>query len=79
MVGTSAFCFVFACHSAEDDVFDFIFSQDEKNQAIRLTVWLTFYWNNPYLKWDPHEYSGIDSVHANNEYFWLPDVALYNE
>ncbi|XP_046842939.1 neuronal acetylcholine receptor subunit alpha-7-like [Xenia sp. Carnegie-2017] len=52
---------------------------DEKNQAIRLTVWLTFYWNNPYLKWDPHEYSGIDSVHANNEYFWLPDVALYNE
>ncbi|XP_028410151.1 neuronal acetylcholine receptor subunit alpha-9-like [Dendronephthya gigantea] len=52
---------------------------DEKNQAVRLTVWLRFDWNNPFLTWDPANYSGIESVHASNEFFWIPDVALFNE
>ena len=52
---------------------------DEKHQAIRLTVWLRFNWNNPFLTWDPAEYGGIKNVHANHELFWVPDVALFNE
>jgi nicotinic acetylcholine receptor len=50
-----------------------------KNQVVRLTVWLGLDWNNPFLTWDPAEYGGIESVHANHKHFWVPDVTLFNE
>ena len=46
---------------------------------VQLRVWLGLDWNNPFLTWDPAEYGGIESVHANNDLFWVPDVALFNE
>ena len=52
---------------------------DVKHQAIRLTVWLRFNWNNPFLTWNPAEYGGIETVHVDHELFWVPDVALFNE
>ncbi|XP_028397345.1 neuronal acetylcholine receptor subunit alpha-5-like [Dendronephthya gigantea] len=52
---------------------------NEKNQAVRIVVWLRLQWNNPLLRWDPEQYGGIKSVNVNNKYFWLPDVAIFNE
>ncbi|XP_028416049.1 neuronal acetylcholine receptor subunit alpha-5-like [Dendronephthya gigantea] len=52
---------------------------DEKNQVIRLILWLTFQWLNPHLKWNPAEYGGINSVHVDHDLFWFPDVAVFNE
>ncbi|XP_028409509.1 acetylcholine receptor subunit alpha-like [Dendronephthya gigantea] len=52
---------------------------DEKNQVIRLILWVTLQWRNPYLMWDPAEYGGIESVHADHDHFWVPDLAVFNE
>ncbi|XP_028413861.1 neuronal acetylcholine receptor subunit alpha-5-like [Dendronephthya gigantea] len=52
---------------------------DEKNQVMRLILWLTFHWLNPHLKWNPAEYGGINSVHVDHDLFWFPDVAVFNE
>ncbi|XP_028397250.1 neuronal acetylcholine receptor subunit beta-3-like [Dendronephthya gigantea] len=51
----------------------------EKNQEIRLVVWLRLQWDNPWLRWDPKEYGGIKSVNVDNNFFWLPDVSIFNE
>jgi hypothetical protein len=48
-----------------------------KYQVVRLTVWLGFDWNNPFLTWDPAEYGGIESVHANHKHFWVSSVFLF--
>ncbi|XP_028409934.1 neuronal acetylcholine receptor subunit alpha-9-like, partial [Dendronephthya gigantea] len=56
-----------------------IASVDEKNQAIRLVVWLRFQWVNPFLTWNASEFGGIKSVHGDNDLFWVPDVALFNQ
>lgn len=36
-------------------------------------------WNDYKLKWNPDDYSGVDTLHVPAEHIWLPDIVLYNK
>jgi len=35
-------------------------------------------WTNPYLKWDPNKYGGIEQINIDPKLIWKPDIILYN-
>ena len=36
-------------------------------------------WTNPFLKWDPDKYGGIDTINIDPKQIWKPDIILYNK
>ncbi|XP_041375079.1 acetylcholine receptor subunit alpha-like 1 [Gigantopelta aegis] len=52
--------------------------QDEKNQIIKISVWLRQEWFDMRLHWDPEEYSGVTKLHIPSNDLWKPDLVLYN-
>lgn len=51
---------------------------DLKNQIMTTNVWVEQEWNDYKLKWNPDDYSGVDTLHVPAEHIWLPDIVLYN-
>ncbi|XP_064596213.1 neuronal acetylcholine receptor subunit alpha-10-like [Liolophura sinensis] len=51
---------------------------DERNQIIKLNIWMRWYWVDSYLKWNSSEYGGIKDVYIQPKRIWIPDVTLYN-
>lgn len=62
--------------------FDLAYSQliylDSKNQILSSKVWLRQMWNNPFLKWNPDNYGGIEAINIDPSLIWRPDIILYN-
>lgn len=42
-------------------------------------VWLNQEWYDHYLRWDPADYGGVDSLYIPAEDIWTPDIVLYNK
>jgi nicotinic acetylcholine receptor len=74
----------------------FPFPQDEKNEIMTTTMWVTMVgmlsvlclmvhhdpfqiWEDVSLKWNTHEYGGVDTLYVPATSIWLPDVVLYNK
>lgn len=55
-----------------------VYSQDEKNQVISISLWFRQYWNNPMLTWNTSNYDNISSINVDRSLTWLPDICLYN-
>ena len=36
-----------------------IIDLDEKNQILTTNIWLSLYWHDTYMKWEPEDYGGI--------------------
>ena len=51
---------------------------DEKNQVMKLNVWLKIRWINHFLKWDPKDFDGVESITVEKEKVWIPDLTLWN-
>ncbi|XP_030649855.1 neuronal acetylcholine receptor subunit beta-4 [Chanos chanos] len=55
-----------------------LISVNEREQIMTTNVWLTQYWHDYRLAWDPSEYDGIDKLRIPSRHIWLPDIVLYN-
>lgn len=36
-------------------------------------------WIDETLRWNPDEYDGCDTVRLSKDYFWVPDIILWNK
>lgn len=36
-------------------------------------------WTNPFLRWDPAKYGGIQFINIDPKLIWKPDIILYNK
>ncbi|XP_036391473.1 neuronal acetylcholine receptor subunit beta-4-like [Megalops cyprinoides] len=55
-----------------------LISVNEREQIMTTNVWLTQYWVDYRLAWDPAKYDGIDKLRIPSRHIWLPDIVLYN-
>lgn len=51
--------------------------------TVTSNVWLRYYWNDNYLKWDPQNYGNITQIIMRTDpsleqSIWTPDIYLYN-
>lgn len=51
---------------------------DERNELMRLSVWVRQKWVNPFLRWNATHYGGITTINVNPTEVWKPDLVLYN-
>ncbi|MGH0119070.1 UNVERIFIED_CONTAM: hypothetical protein FKN15_052271 [Acipenser sinensis] len=51
---------------------------DEVNQIMETNLWLRHIWNDYKLKWDPHEFGGVEFIRVPSNRIWKPDIVLYN-
>ncbi|KAK1157921.1 hypothetical protein AOXY_G24112 [Acipenser oxyrinchus oxyrinchus] len=51
---------------------------DEVNQIMETNLWLRHIWNDYKLKWDPHEFGGVEFIRVPSNTIWKPDIVLYN-
>lgn len=51
---------------------------DEKNQVVKMNVWLKFVWHDHQLTWEPSDYDGVADIRFPSDHVWHPDVLLYN-
>ncbi|CAL4066234.1 unnamed protein product, partial [Meganyctiphanes norvegica] len=49
-----------------------------KNQIMTTNLWVDQYWYDYKLRWDPHEYGGVEMLHVPSDHIWRPDIVLYN-
>lgn len=67
---------------AVEVTFDLAYSQliylDSKNQILSSKVWLRQRWTNPFLRWEPADYGGIEYINVDPKLIWKPDIILYN-
>ncbi|XP_033627849.1 neuronal acetylcholine receptor subunit alpha-7-like [Asterias rubens] len=50
---------------------------DEKYQTIQISGWLTQFWEDEFLTWDPDQRDGVTSLFVHTSNIWLPDTTLY--
>eukprot|EP00795_Rhopilema_esculentum_P010746 gene10746-19533_t len=55
-----------------------ILQVNERQQYIKVYLWVNQYWLNPILAWDPRQFGGIISIHVAPDLVWVPDIVLYN-
>ncbi|XP_035468853.1 5-hydroxytryptamine receptor 3A-like [Scophthalmus maximus] len=48
----------------------------EKDQKFVPYVWITMWWKNDHIGWNPDEFCGIQSVSIPNELLWKPDLTI---
>ena len=51
---------------------------DDRAQVITTKVWVRQSWKNPYLAWDPAQWSGISRILVDPKEIWTPDIVLYD-
>ncbi|XP_055020511.1 uncharacterized protein LOC110160023 isoform X2 [Boleophthalmus pectinirostris] len=52
-----------------------ILGVDEKAQLLMTYIWLSFWWNNEYVSWDPKE-CGTSKIPLPRNKFWVPDIVI---
>ncbi|PAA85645.1 hypothetical protein BOX15_Mlig014979g1 [Macrostomum lignano] len=55
-----------------------IMDVDEKNQIIKLNMWVLQEWTDPFFIWHPESYGGVDHMLLPSDALWTPDVVLYS-
>ncbi|XP_075043546.1 5-hydroxytryptamine receptor 3A-like [Mixophyes fleayi] len=50
---------------------------DMNQQTVVLYVWLSLSWQNDFISWNPDDFCGIKSLFIPSDYFWKPDVYVY--
>ncbi|XP_059160022.1 acetylcholine receptor subunit alpha-like 1 [Physella acuta] len=55
-----------------------VLAVDERNQILRISVWLRQEWCDLRLKWDPNDYGGVKVLNIPSDQLWKPDLVLYN-
>uniref|UniRef100_A0A1I8GMR6 Neur_chan_LBD domain-containing protein n=1 Tax=Macrostomum lignano TaxID=282301 RepID=A0A1I8GMR6_9PLAT len=55
-----------------------IMDVDEKNQLIKLNMWIVQEWKDPFFEWNPAEYGDADHMLLPPDALWTPDIVLYS-
>ncbi|XP_020613155.1 neuronal acetylcholine receptor subunit beta-3-like [Orbicella faveolata] len=55
-----------------------LISQNNKDQVITTETIITQKLNNPYLRWNPADYDGIQKILVDPNEIWVPDIVLEN-
>lgn len=48
-------------------------TQNDKKHLMSATVWISQFWKDENVHWDPKDYDGIEKVHVPAELIWTPD------
>uniref|UniRef100_A0A1I8GQX9 Neur_chan_LBD domain-containing protein n=1 Tax=Macrostomum lignano TaxID=282301 RepID=A0A1I8GQX9_9PLAT len=56
-----------------------IMDVDEKNQLIKLNMWIVQEWKDPFFEWNPAEYGDADHMLLPPDALWTPDIVLYSK
>lgn len=51
---------------------------NNRDQVITTDTTITQKWNNPYLRWNPADYGGIQKILVDPKEIWVPDIVLEN-
>jgi len=49
-----------------------------EEQEIDIVGWINLAWEDPLMKWDKSEASGIDKITVPHSAIWKPDIVLFN-
>ena len=55
-----------------------LLSLDQVNQVMTTNIYLSAYWLDPRLKWDPIDYSNLSDILIPANKLWLPDFNIIN-
>ncbi|XP_072023690.1 neuronal acetylcholine receptor subunit alpha-9-like isoform X1 [Amphiura filiformis] len=55
-----------------------VLEMDERRQTLTTNLWITFEWYDEFLRWDPEDYGGVESIKVKSDEVWMPDITLYN-
>ncbi|KAI0990374.1 hypothetical protein GJ496_002820 [Pomphorhynchus laevis] len=50
----------------------------EKDQIIKINVWLNFYWKDDLMNWDKNRFDGLETIRLPRSKIWTPDIVLLN-
>ncbi|XP_075693669.1 5-hydroxytryptamine receptor 3A-like [Rhinoderma darwinii] len=50
---------------------------DMNEQSIISYIWFSMSWQNEFLSWLPDDFCGIESLFVPSDYFWKPDLYIY--
>ncbi|CAF3033304.1 unnamed protein product [Rotaria sp. Silwood2] len=50
----------------------------EKEQIVKVNVWLQLRWYDYQMKWNPDRFGRLDSIRVPPEQVWTPDLVLFN-
>ncbi|XP_020610882.1 neuronal acetylcholine receptor subunit alpha-3-like [Orbicella faveolata] len=50
----------------------------ERNQILKLSLFIRQVWVNPLLRWNVSDYGGITEINIDADKLWKPDIYLYN-
>ena len=50
----------------------------ERDQVLVLTVYISLYWTDYRLTWDPSEYDDINTIALDAKHVWKPDINILN-
>ncbi|KAL7671192.1 hypothetical protein ACOME3_006096 [Neoechinorhynchus agilis] len=51
---------------------------DDRHQILTSNIWQTYQWTDEYLRWNPLDYGGVESIGIPSEPIWKPDIVLLN-
>ncbi|XP_040185025.1 5-hydroxytryptamine receptor 3A-like [Rana temporaria] len=54
-----------------------IVDMDMSMQTATTFVWLYMAWRDEYISWNPDDFCGITELFVNSDYFWKPDLYIY--
>ncbi|CAF5210588.1 unnamed protein product, partial [Rotaria magnacalcarata] len=50
----------------------------EKEQIVKVNVWLQLRWYDYQMKWNPDRFGRLDSIRVPPDQIWTPDLVLFN-
>ncbi|XP_040185024.1 5-hydroxytryptamine receptor 3A-like isoform X2 [Rana temporaria] len=50
---------------------------DMSTQTATTFVWFYMAWTDEYISWNPGDFCGIKKLFVNSDYFWKPDLYIY--
>ncbi|XP_077311869.1 5-hydroxytryptamine receptor 3A-like [Lithobates pipiens] len=54
-----------------------IVNLDMSMQSATIFVWFYMAWRDEYISWNPDHFCGITELFVSSEYFWKPDLYIY--
>ncbi|XP_022091688.1 neuronal acetylcholine receptor subunit alpha-10-like isoform X1 [Acanthaster planci] len=70
-------------NSSDPIIVDFYFyfahvlDMNEREQTLSSSIWLTLFWQDDYMTWDPDDYGGVYMFKVPSKEVWLPDIYFY--
>ncbi|CAF4300438.1 unnamed protein product, partial [Rotaria magnacalcarata] len=49
----------------------------EKEQIVKVNVWLQLRWYDYQMKWNPDRFGRLDSIRVPPDQIWTPDLVLF--